>query len=122
MYMSNMSINKTKIIGTLQVTLIAFAFLGMAFVLSPSTAFAADWGQNIANKINDIYTQLQPIVISLATLGIAFGAIQWATSGGNVDKKSMGKKILFGAAISIAMYFSAGAFVNWAKDNLKIDF
>jgi ribose/xylose/arabinose/galactoside ABC-type transport system permease subunit len=122
MYMSNMSINTTKIIGTLQVTLIAFAFLGTAFVLSPTTAFAADWGQNIANKINDIYTQLQPIVISLATLGIAFGAIQWATSGGNVDKKSMGKKILFGAAISIALYFSAGAFVNWAKDNLKIDF
>lgn len=117
--MSNLG---TKKIAVFQVGLIALSILTLSVILAPTTAFAADWGTNIANKINDIYTQLQPIVISLATLGIAFGSIQWATSGGNVDKKSMGKKILFGAAISVAMYFSAGAFVNWAKDNLKIDF
>ena len=117
-----MSINRTKIINTIQVVLIAFAFFGTSFLLTSTPIFAADWGQNIATKINDVFAQLQPIVISLATLGIAFGAIQWATSGGNVDKKSMGKKIFFGAAITIAIYFSASSFVNWAKDNLAIQF
>lgn len=117
-----MSNSITKKRSILQVSFIALSILGLSVLLTPTTAFAADWGTNIARKIDDIYNQLQPIVISLATLGIAFGSIQWATSGGNVDKKAMGKKILFGAAISIALYFSAGAFVGWAKDNLKIEF
>ena len=101
---------------------LAVGFLVVSLILLPAPTFAADWGRNIANKINDIYTQLQPIVLSLATLGIAFGAIQWATSGGNVDKKAMGKKILFGAAVSIALYVSAPAFTSWAVENLKIEF
>jgi ribose/xylose/arabinose/galactoside ABC-type transport system permease subunit len=102
---------------------LALGFIAISLVFLPTTAFAAaNWGDNIATKIDGIYTQLQPIVLSLATLGIAFGSIQWATSGGNVDKKAMGKKILFGAAVSVAMYFSASAFVLWAKDNLKIEF
>ena len=120
--MKNLITKSVKISPIVQTLSIAFGILGLAILLNPTKIYAADWGQNIATKIDDIYKQLQPVVLSLATLGVAFGAIQWATSGGNVDKKSMGKKILFGAAISVALYFSAGAFVTWAKDNLKIEF
>ena len=114
--------SRKMLVESTKVLSISILILGITVLITPTNVFAADWGQNIASKIDDIFKQLQPIVISLATLGIGFGAIQWATSGGNVDKKAMGKKIFFGAAVAIAIYFSAGAFVSWAQTNLKIEF
>ena len=120
--MSIINTNKFKINSSLRVPLIVLSFYALAFAFLPTTAHAANWGDNLATKIDEIYRQLQPVVLSIGTLSLAFGAIQWGTSGGNVDKKSMGKQILLTTAISIAIYFSAGSFVNWAKDNLVINF
>jgi hypothetical protein len=82
----------------------------------------ADVGTGISTFIDSLYTQLAPVVNSVAILAIGLGGILFVTAGGNIDKRSLGKKIFFGALGGILIYNVAPGVVKWASTNLNITF
>lgn len=82
----------------------------------------ADVGTGISTFIDSLYTQLAPVINSVAILAIGLGGILFVTAGGNIDKRSLGKKIFFGALGGILIYNIAPGVVKWASTNLNITF
>ncbi|MBC7471696.1 MAG: hypothetical protein H7196_00315 [candidate division SR1 bacterium] len=82
----------------------------------------ADVGTGISTFIDSLYTQLAPVINSVAVLAIGLGGILFVTAGGNIDKRSLGKKIFFGALGGILIYNIAPGVVKWASTNLNITF
>jgi hypothetical protein len=82
----------------------------------------ADVGTGISTFIDSLYTQLAPVINSTAILAIGLGGILFVTAGGNIDKRSLGKKIFFGALGGILIYNIAPGVVKWASTNLNITF
>jgi hypothetical protein len=92
-----------------------------SLLLHPVTALA-DVGQSVSTLIDSLYAQLSPIINSLAILGIGLGAVTFITAGGNVDKRTLGRRIFFGALGGILIYNIAPGLVKWASTNLTIKF
>jgi hypothetical protein len=93
------------------------------FALSVLSIHAfADVGQGISTFIDSLYTQLAPVINSVAILAIGLGGILFVTAGGNIDKRSLGKRIFFGALGGVLIYNIAPGIVKWASTNLNITF
>lgn len=112
-------INKIKSIGTILTTNL-FIF-GVSIFTTPLTVYSA-WGDVISSKITDFQQQLAPVFYAFSALALMFGAFQYLTASGNVDKRTLGKNILFGVIVAIIIFSSAPSLVTWASTNLRIEF
>lgn len=106
-----------------QVKLVAFAITTLiSFSVLTSIHSHAAIGDGVSTLVDNLYTELAPIINSIAILAIGIGGITFITAGGNIDKRSIGKRVFFGALGGILVYNIAPGIVEWSSSNLTISF
>ena len=94
----------------------------LALITLPNVSARADVGDGISALIDNLYNQLGPVVNSLAILAIGVGSLVFITAGGNIDKRTIGKRVFFGALGGILIFNIAPGIVEWASANLNVTF
>jgi len=118
--------------------LILFMFLCLSFLVLPSLVLAEefhliDYGKDVCLKegncdLDDVQgllvgtvDKILAFVGSLALLMFVIGGVYWIISGGSSEKVEIGKKIMVGAVIGIAIVFGAFLMIKVLEDTLGVD-